>query len=101
MRWPALLLALLLAFVGTSTRHTEADQPGSGLNAPVSAVHVQTTASGRLLGTPRRHDGPASTARTGPGRPDECGQRGRNDDRSLVEPGTAARGGSRLHVPLT
>ncbi|WP_434443659.1 hypothetical protein [Lentzea sp. E54] len=45
MRWPALLLALLLAFVGTSTRHAEADQPGSGLNAPVSAVHVQTTAS--------------------------------------------------------
>jgi len=45
VRWPALLLALLLAFVGTSTRDTTADQPGSGLNAPVSAVHVQTTAS--------------------------------------------------------
>ncbi|WP_090051740.1 hypothetical protein [Lentzea fradiae] len=46
MRWPALLLALLLAFVGTSTRHAEADQPGTGLNAPVSAVHVHTTSSG-------------------------------------------------------
>ncbi|MDX3658795.1 hypothetical protein PV646_15925 [Streptomyces sp. ID05-26A] len=45
MRWPALLLALLLAFVGTSTRDTTADQPGSGLNAPVSAVHVHTTGS--------------------------------------------------------
>ncbi|SMC77566.1 hypothetical protein [Lentzea albidocapillata] len=45
MRWPALLLALLLAFVATSTRDTAADRPGSGLNAPVSAVHVQTTAS--------------------------------------------------------
>ncbi|MCX2948654.1 hypothetical protein [Lentzea sp. NEAU-D7] len=45
MRWPALLLALLLAFVGTSTRDTASDRPGSGLNAPVSAVHVQTTAS--------------------------------------------------------
>lgn len=45
MRWPALLLALLLAFVGTSTRDTTADRPGSGLNAPVSAVHVQMTAS--------------------------------------------------------
>ncbi|MFD9704523.1 hypothetical protein [Lentzea sp. NPDC059081] len=45
MRWPALLLALLLAFVGTSARDTAADQPGSGLNAPVSAVHVHTTGS--------------------------------------------------------
>ena len=45
MRWPALLLALLLAFVGTSTRDGAADQQGSGLNAPVSAVHVHTTAS--------------------------------------------------------
>lgn len=45
MRWPALLLALLLAFVGTSTRDTAADQPGSGLNAPVSAVHVHATGS--------------------------------------------------------
>lgn len=45
MRWPALLLALLLAFVGTSTRDTTADQPGSGLNAPVSAVHVHVTGS--------------------------------------------------------
>ncbi|MDX8147598.1 hypothetical protein SK854_36185 [Lentzea sp. BCCO 10_0061] len=45
MRWPALLLALLLAFVGTSTREVASDQPGSGLNAPVSAVHVQATAS--------------------------------------------------------
>ncbi|WP_330276604.1 hypothetical protein OG205_13700 [Lentzea sp. NBC_00516] len=45
MRWPALLLALLLAFVGTSTREVSSDQTGSGLNAPVSAVHVQTTAS--------------------------------------------------------
>lgn len=45
MRWPALLLALLLAFVGTSTRHDAGDRPGSGLNAPVSAVPVQTTAS--------------------------------------------------------
>ncbi|MFJ5985813.1 hypothetical protein [Lentzea sp. NPDC092896] len=45
MRWPALLLALLLAFVGTSTREVSSDQPGSGLNAPVSAVQVQTTAS--------------------------------------------------------
>ncbi|MFD5828174.1 hypothetical protein [Lentzea sp. NPDC060358] len=45
MRWPALLLALLLAFVGTSARDTAADQPGSGLNAPVSAVHVHSTAS--------------------------------------------------------
>ncbi|NGY64536.1 hypothetical protein G7043_37055 [Lentzea sp. NEAU-D13] len=45
MRWPALLLALLLAFVGTSTRHDAADQQGSGLNAPVSVVHVASTAS--------------------------------------------------------
>ncbi|MFD4637752.1 hypothetical protein ACFWN2_10590 [Lentzea sp. NPDC058436] len=45
MRWPALLLALLLAFVGSSTRDTSADQPGSGLNAPVSAVHVHATGS--------------------------------------------------------
>ncbi|HEX7304477.1 hypothetical protein [Lentzea sp.] len=45
MRWPALLLALLLAFVGTSARDNAADQPGSGLNAPVSVVHVHTTAS--------------------------------------------------------
>ncbi|WP_394619916.1 hypothetical protein JNUCC0626_12675 [Lentzea sp. JNUCC 0626] len=43
MRWPALLLAVLLAFVGTSARDTAADQPGSGLNAPVSAVHVHAT----------------------------------------------------------
>lgn len=45
MRWPALLLALLLAFVGTSTRHDPAGRSTSGLNAPVSVVHVQTTAS--------------------------------------------------------
>lgn len=45
MRWPALLLALLLAFVGTSTRHDAAGDQGSGLNAPVSAVHGQATAS--------------------------------------------------------
>ncbi|MFD4675295.1 hypothetical protein ACFWNN_36590 [Lentzea sp. NPDC058450] len=45
MRWPALLLALVLAFVGTSARDTAADQPGSGLNAPVSAVHVHATGS--------------------------------------------------------
>lgn len=45
MRWSALLLALLLAFVGTSARHDAADQQGSGLNAPVSVVHVTSTAS--------------------------------------------------------
>ncbi|GLY47293.1 hypothetical protein [Lentzea sp. NBRC 102530] len=45
MRWPALLLAVLLAFVGTSARDTAADQPGSGIDAPVSAVHVHTTGS--------------------------------------------------------
>ncbi|MET9230330.1 hypothetical protein [Lentzea sp. NPDC003310] len=45
MRWPALLLALLLAFVGTSSRDTAADQPGSGLNAPASVMHVHATGS--------------------------------------------------------
>ena len=45
MRSLPLLLALLLAFVGTSTRDTAPDRPGSGLNAPVSVVHVHVTAS--------------------------------------------------------
>ena len=45
MRWPAQLLALLLAFDGTSTRHDATGQSSSGLNAPVSVVHVTSTAS--------------------------------------------------------